>query len=295
MRIRQMFESFEAAGKLLSVDDMAAMQMDRLSLPAQEDLHLLQALLGEPRQTEQAEAARQALLSWDAQATAESVGTTVYRHFMTEWCASVSAARFSQTVAPLLAGGLEPLARRLLAGPYGWFPSDGARLASISKAFDATVGHIVETLGPDPAGWAWGNLHIAPFRHVLSALGDGSIAVLLNNEPHAVGGDMTTLGNTGQGPQYIANTGAGYRHVADLGASPPGLWLVDGQSQSGQVHTRHYNDQLEAWESGKLGFVPLGPDYKGKTTTVLRSVSTFMPTAGAARVERLSEGVPARL
>ena len=31
-----------------------------------------------------------------------------------------------------------------------------------------------------------------------------------------------------------------YRHVADLGASPPGLWLVDGQSQSGQVHTAHY-------------------------------------------------------
>ena len=88
------------------------------------------------------------------------------------------------------------------------------------------------------------------------------------------------------GPGYIANTGAGYRHVADLGSFPPGLWLVDGQSQSGQLHTRHYNDSIDMWEDGELCFVPLGADFKGTTTTVLRSRATALPTAGAARVER---------
>jgi acyl-homoserine lactone acylase PvdQ len=153
MRIRQLFENTEAAGELLSVDDMAAMQIDRLSLPAQEDLPLLASLLSQPRDTEHAEAARQALLSWDAQSTADSIGTTVYRHFMTEWCALVSAARFSPSTAPLLAGGLEPQARRLLsADPHFWFPSDGARLAAISEAFGTTVERIIDALGPDPAG-----------------------------------------------------------------------------------------------------------------------------------------------
>lgn len=47
--------------------------------------------------------------------------------------------------------------------------------------------------------------------------------------------------------------------------------MVDGQSQSGQVGTRHFDDQLEMWSQGKLAFVPLGPDYTGETTTVLRS------------------------
>jgi hypothetical protein len=92
--------------------------------------------------------------------------------------------------------------------------------------------------------------------------------------------------------------------------------MVDGQSQSGQLHTRHYNDSLGAttetlvhiaapnhaysfdcavvfvcaredtWEAGELCFVPLGGDFKGRTTTVLRSQATVLPTAGAARVEK---------
>ena len=48
------------------------------------------------------------------------------------------------------------------------------------------------------------------------------------------------------------------------------------------------SDQWDTWTEGKLEFVPLGPDYKGQTTTVLRSEGTYMPTAGAARVERNS-------
>ena len=48
------------------------------------------------------------------------------------------------------------------------------------------------------------------------------------------------------------------------------------------------SDQWDTWAEGKLEFVPLGPDYKGQTTTVLRSEGTYMPTAGAARVERNS-------
>jgi hypothetical protein len=61
--------------------------------------------------------------------------------------------------------------------------------------------------------------------------------------------------------------------------------MVDGQSQSGQLYTRHYNDSIDMWEDGGLCFVPLG-GFKGVTTTVLRSQATALPTAGAARVER---------
>ena len=56
--------------------------------------------------------------------------------------------------------------------------------------------------------------------------------------------------------------------------------------RSGQVGTRHYDDQLEMWLNNDMNFVPLGSTYKGHTTTVLRSRGTVLPTAGAARVEK---------
>ena len=43
---------------------------------------------------------------------------------------------------------------------------------------------------------------------------------------------------------------------------------------------------VDIWEAGELLFVPLGAEFKGLTTTVLRSRATALPTAGAARVEK---------
>lgn len=147
--------------------------------------HLLQHTL--PRLTSRR---RKALVEWDAVAAVLSVGTTVYRCLMTEWCLRVARARFSAEAAPFLVG-LEPLARRLLAeDAVGWFPTDAARLAALNESFRVAVEGIVERLGPEPAGWPWGQLHIMPLRHVLSALGDGSISLLLDHGGRPVGGDM---------------------------------------------------------------------------------------------------------
>jgi acyl-homoserine lactone acylase PvdQ len=110
----------------------------------------------------------------------------------------VASARFSPDTAPLLA--VEPLARRLLvADPKQWFADEEERVQGIRAAFSSAVGSIVDSLGPDPSFWNWGRVHVMPLRHVLSTLGDGSIADLVNADPRPIGGDMTTLGNTGQG------------------------------------------------------------------------------------------------
>ena len=83
-------------------------------------------------------------------------------------------------------------------------------------------------------GWAWGKVHILPFRHVLGAIGaeravgSGSnydayavsgertagastdLAALLDHglpPTRGVGGDMGTVGNTGMGAGYSATSG----------------------------------------------------------------------------------------
>eukprot|EP01046_Picozoa_sp_COSAG06_P027165 COSAG06_NODE_2380_length_6981_cov_38.221738_1_plen_800_part_00 len=200
LRIRQLFEEAASHGGGLTVSDMAAMQMDTLSLPACEDLPVLQTLLSDKLLSENSATAtaRSALLAWDGDAKVESTGTLVYRFFMSAWTLAVASARFSPDTAPLLA--VEPLARRLLvADPKQWFADEEERIQAVHAAFGSAVENIVDTLGSDPSEWSWGRLHVMPLRHVLSALGDGSIAELVNATPRPIGGDMTTLGNTGQG------------------------------------------------------------------------------------------------
>ena len=66
---------------------------------------------------------------------------------------------------------------------------------------------------------------------------------------------MTTVCNTGDGPEWLATTGANYRLIADLGSD--GLWAVDAQSQSGSPGTPHYADRLPAWSAGEYHYLPL--------------------------------------
>jgi penicillin amidase len=116
-------------------------------------------------------------------------------------------------------------------------------------------------LGEEMREWRWGRLHRMPLRHVLSAR--GSLGELLDHGGAGVGGDMVTVGNTGLGPDWEAASGAGYRHVVDLADDPPGLWTIDGQGQSGQPGSPHYDDQYAEWLAGELRFLPLGCEVAG--------------------------------
>ena len=65
--------------------------------------------------------------------------------------------------------------------------------------------------------------------------------------------------------------GANYRLIADLASTPPGLWVVDAQGQSGHPGSPHYGDQLVEWISARYRALPLDPGEVAKATvTTLR-------------------------
>jgi penicillin amidase len=128
----------------------------------------------------------------------------------------------------------------------------------------AALDVLAASLGSDMSQWTWGRLHVMPLRHVLSARGD--LGQLLDHGGAAVRGDMTTVCNTGGGPDWSATTGAGYRLSADLAAQPPKLLAVDAQSQSGHPGSPHYADQLGTWLSGGYHEIPLDRAEAERTT-----------------------------
>jgi len=181
------------------------------------------------------------------------VAPTLFNVFFSFWSQAVARVRFEGATAELLAKQAEGIASRLLeADPHGWF-ADGQRFPHIQRVFSETLAYLTQRFGSEMSAWQWGRLHRLPLRHVLSSRGD--LGQLLDHGGGPVGGDMTTVCNTGGDANWLATSGAGYRLIADLATNQ--LLAVDAQSQSGQPGSPHYSDQLAAWASGEYGVIPL--------------------------------------
>jgi penicillin amidase len=264
-RIRQMIE----ARPSLSPEDCMTMQQDALSLRARRCLpHLLRALVPH-REARRAEAAGY-LEEWDCRIEVDSVGAALFDVFFAHWARAVVRQHFDGEAAALLADGAGGLAAALLAAdPAGWFPP-GLREQAVLAALDSALDYLTRRLGANMAGWTWGRLHVLPLRHFLSGRGD--LGELLDHGGIPVKGDLVTVCNAGPDARFEARAGAGYRLVADLGRTPPGLWAVDAQSQSGHPGSPHYADQLAGWAAGSYHYLPLGAAEASRTAVTRRAL-----------------------
>ncbi len=242
----------------LSRDDMATMQVDSLSLRAVECVPSLVAIL-ESHSTPAFTQAIDVLSDWNCRCEPHEVAPTLFNAFFVNWCRTVASERFDGKVAELVAGAASGIASRLLAADCNsWFHRRN-RTDAVVDTFGETIAELTEKLGPELATWRWERWHRMPLRHVLSRIGD--LGLLLNHGDVPVPGDMTTVGNTGYGPDGCAVSGGGYRMIADFNQSAPVLLFPaqDAQSQSGQPGSPHYDDQLADWLDKKYHSLPLSP------------------------------------
>jgi penicillin amidase len=252
-RARRIRDMIEVKGQLAR-DDFAVMHQDTLSLRAVRCVpKLLEVLSSKPDQRVQQACAF--LAEWDCRFETDRVGASIFEVFFSKWCEVVTAERFDGDDAELLVTGINGLAVKLLAeGDVGWFREsnrDGAILTALRSALDFLSGR----LGQDISGWAWGKLHTLPLTHVLSIRGE--LGQLLDHGGSPAPGSAATVCNTGTNPDLTVRSGAVYRLIADLSSSPPGLWAVDAQSQSGHPGSPHYRDQLTDWLAGRYHYLPL--------------------------------------
>src|SRR5262249_61199102 len=123
--------------------------------------------------------------------------------------------------------------------------------------------------GDDPAGWSWGAVHRAHWRHVLS---NEATAPAFDLGPEPVDGSADTLRNTGASATLGADSGAEYRLVVDF-AEPRRFLAVQNAGNSGQPGSLHYADQFAEWRAGRYHVVhldrtPVEDEARGTTTLV---------------------------
>lgn len=259
----------------LTLDDMARLQVDDLSLPAQELMPFIRRL--EPR-TDLGRAAHELLLSWDCRLSEDSAGAAVFEAFLMRMYRTVFEARLADAideymgkavhVASPVNGYAFRAASNLIATVQAarddWFPAENGRRPTWetvgSRALDAAAALLAERLGPDPARWRWGALHTISFNHPLGRV--KLLRRIFSRGPFPVRGDPNTVFQNSYHPlepfQVTLST-ASYRQVIDMGDLNNSRATIYG-GQCGHPLSPHYDDLIDGWLRGDLHPLPWDRD-----------------------------------
>jgi penicillin amidase len=243
-----------------SVLDMAAIQADRLSLPAQAFTPMWARLQTTDALSVQAIAYMQ---RWDGTMASDSVAATVYalcrEHLLRLVMEPLLGTLAHEALAGGLYGTLMPLGQlreRLLimmqADDRSLLPAGETWAALLSTALDRAVAWLRHELGEDVQGWQWGRLHRTGSRHVLAPM-FSECAEWLNPPAIPLGGDGDTVAATSisSATGYTVGSTSVARVIFDLSDWQRCAWVVP-LGASGHPGSPHYTDQAESWAAVQL-------------------------------------------
>ncbi len=224
----------------VTLADMKRFQLDVLDTAAQSLVPYILAAI-HPQDGLDAQVAR-LLSAWDFNMTTNSSAASVWYTFMQYYVEDTfgddyAAAGVTNVTLPLF----DTLENLTINDPTShWFDnvSSGSIVVHtrddvIRQAFNDTVTHLMATLGPMTANWAWGNIHFREFDHLtgLDALRRG---------PYPAPGDAYTLNAAGG---LISKAGPSWRQIIDFKNLDNSLAIYPG-GQSDNPLSVHYDDFL---------------------------------------------------
>ena len=244
-----------------SVGDMAALQNDVTSLPAQIIVpFVLGAIEDDPEPGTAHEIAGGLLRGWNGVLDAGSAAAALYEVILQRWFTNAFRPRLGDLFPHYIdqSGSVLLAAIRLLERPDPFWlapaagrDGDAATLRDlvVRRSVREAVAELKERLGDDPSTWRWGRLHTIYFVH--GAARTPALKRLFNVGPYEMPGDGFTPNNTGHNLRfsYRQVALASYRQVVDLG-SPDDSLAVHPIGQSGQPESPHYADFAPLWALG---------------------------------------------
>ena len=237
------------SGRRHSMADMAALQIDYLSVPARTLVPLLRHVSSD---VAEADEARRMLLDWDYVLAPESVAAGIYAAFEARLRRNVHALVAPPATRDFLRSmAMVKVVRRLQApgGEFGVDPVVG-RDQVLVRSLEEAVQELEAKLGGDMEGWRYGQAAYkhATIRHPLSEVVSDDLAARLSVGPAPRGGNSYTLNNTGSSDNQTS--GASFRIIVDtgdwdrtLGANTPG--------QSGVPDSPFYDNLFDLWAADR--------------------------------------------
>ena len=218
----------------LSLDDIAAIQMDVTSSFAQQ---VLPVLLARPRPDSLAGRAAGLLPGWDGRMAMDLPQPVVFEAWVQRFQALALARRGIPATAPR--PWVDFVAWLLSPAGASWCGGDCGPL--LDQALAEAMPPVATRLGPDPSAWRWGDVHVATFA-------DPVLPQLTSRIPQP-GDDTTIFLGGGAGERMDAVHGPSYRAAYDL-ADLDRSRFVAAPGQSGNPLSRHFRDMLQRWRDG---------------------------------------------
>jgi penicillin amidase len=244
-----------SATEASTLADSADLQTDVFSTTAMRAVGLLAGLESpDPR----IEDAMRRLTAWDGQETVDSAAAAIAEVWLNKHLGPQTAALTTTPGAAELIGVGSPYAVTtylqqpdLALGDDPVGVRDAVLLSSLSTALD----ELEARLGPDPAGWRWGDLHHAHFVPPAARLAEPQLREQMTHGPLPVPGSAYTVrAATYRMEDFAVTNGASFRMVLDVGGWDASL-AINTPGQSGDPSSPHYEDLFSLWAQGK--YVPL--------------------------------------
>ncbi len=199
------------------------------------------------------------LAAWDGKETVQSTMATLFHQMLYELAVAAMSDRLGQARFKnlLQTHALDFALPRLAAdasSPW-WSNAHNAgrenRVATVKTMWRATLTHLQQTFGSDPAGWTWGKAHTLTHNHPLGT--QKPLDKLFNVGPFAVPGGRELPNNLGGdiGPApWAVSMGPSTRRVIDFGDVSKAVG-INPVGQSGVLFDAHYADQAADYIQGK--------------------------------------------
>ncbi len=234
-----------AAKPKFGITDAMALQNDVTSPFARRVVKLLGGLEG---RTVDETGALTLLRGWDGGLGAESAAAALYEIWARRYLPQAAVKAIVPEAAREAIGtvALIGVVQTLEEGKLPAQLSHAILLDSLGSAWAETT----RRLGPDPAQWRWGTLHVADFRAALAIAGR-------ENEqrvgPLGIGGGSSTPNAASWSGDFLLTAGPSVRLVMDVGAWDNSV-AINTPGQSGDPASPHYRDLFARWAGG--AYVP---------------------------------------
>ncbi len=250
----------------LSLSDMAAIQADYYSIPAEK---IVPHMLSVAPRTQLAVQAQDILRIWNHALSPTSAGAALYTTFLRKLEHLIFGTLLgdhntllqnylgSGTTLLSITNGYssrnKPLIIRLLdEQDDSWFADsalpNGPRTwtTTLLSAFEATLDELQEKLGADPTRWQYGQIHKMTYAHPLGRV--KPLDKVFNRGPYPVGGDIDTvnMGAVSPADPETVITVPSFRQIANLADLSASLSL-HAPGQSGHPASKHYDDFVKPW------------------------------------------------
>lgn len=238
------------SGTRFTLQDMAALQTDELSVMARTLVPLLEPLRGS---TPAVEEARRRLVGWNHVLAKESVAAGIYAAWRDAVDDAVNGISIPESVNPWIRSAPYGKVVEWLMAPDGRFGADpvAGRDDLLMDALSAAVADLTRRFGPDPEAWVYGQegyKHVR-LRHPLSRAVNDRWLARLEVGPLPRGGDGSTLNQTGFGNNQTS--GASFRILVDTGDWDTALGM-NNPGQGGHPDHPHYADLFELWAQDRF-------------------------------------------